>query len=257
MAPLDYGYGIRSDFGRNKTVRILVNPGTSVKWKLLDWDYWKTPLPKRAVYIDKKEGCRNVVTAYTGCSDCHANKLTPSQRTNDGYGGYVYYYDKGTNYDKNEYQILIEDPIKKYEILSLELEESLALKEVKSILSTSEVINNSNASVGYKESIGMDETRSSSWSHSIHWEVGIGVEFGPMLHKWSINAKIGGNHQWGESETISKKSTSEAEGRVPGNHGVKIKLSSKQTQKDVPYKAKVKITYDDGSTRTGKKVIIF
>ena len=267
MAPLDYGYAINSEFGRNKSVKILVNPGGSMKWKLLDWDGWKTMIPKSAVYIDKKERCKNIVTAYIDCSDCRDDKLIPSQRTNDG--GYVYYvYNKKTRYDNNEYQILIESGITKYEILSLELEESLAVEDVKTIVSsasTSVVINKSSVPVPYEKSLTLAATQSSSWDHSIHWEVGIGVEvkvvgkipfFAEAETTMSINAKFGHSYGWGGSEESSTSSTDVARGQVPGNHGVKIQMTAKKTQKDVPYKAKVRLTYDDGTTKTGKKVII-
>ena len=258
MAPLDYDYAISSEFGKNKAVRILVNPGGSVKWKLVDWEYNKGAPPKSAVYIDEQEHCKNVVTAYTDCSDCRPNKLTPSQRTKDGYVYYI--YDKKTSYDNNEYKILVEEGIKKYKLISLELEESVALEDVKAISRTSEVINNAPTPRDYEKNLALDVTQSSSWSHSIHWEVGVGLEIGVASvakYNWSLNAKGGGNHPWGRSETFSKNLTSTARGRVPAKHGVKITLRATQTQKEVPYKAQVEITYDDGTTRTGKKVILF
>ena len=262
--------GLRSGFGRNKTVRILVNPGGSVKWKLVDWYRNKAPtFPKGAVYIDEQDYCKNVVSAYTDCTGCRANKLTPSQV---GKGGYVYYYDSEftkkmifnynpTRYDSNEYKVLIEAGIKKYEIISLEVKESSALKDVKKVSSTTKVINTSSAPVDYEKSVALAITQSSSWDHSIHWEVGTGVEVsvgtpGVASITGSINAKIGGNHQWGGSETYSTTATDTARIQVPGNHGVKIHMMGTQTQKDVPYKAKVRLTYDDDTTRTGKKVII-
>ena len=62
------------DFGRNFSVRILVNPGRSVKWDLVDWDWDKGAAPpKSAVYIDNNEYCKNVVTGYTDCSYCKTN----------------------------------------------------------------------------------------------------------------------------------------------------------------------------------------
>ena len=258
MAPLDYDYAISSEFGKNKAVRILVNPGGSVKWKLVDWEYNNGAPPKSAVYIDGQERCKNVVTAYDSYSCSICRNLTPSQRTKDGYVYYI--YAKSVRYDSNEYKILVEEGIKKYKIISLELEESVALEDAKAIFSTSEVINNAPTPRDYAESLALDVTQSSTWSHSIHWEVGVGLEIGVVgvaKYAWSINAKGGGNHQWGGSETFSKTSTSTARGQVPAKHGVKITLRATQTQKEVPYKAQVEITYDDGTKRTGKEVILF
>lgn len=250
VAPLDWESGISSNFGRNEAVKILVNPGRSVKWNLVDWDWEKSkgPLPKSAVYIDEKEHCKNVVTAYTDCYYCRPNKLTPSQRAKDGY---VYYYDNGAKYDSNEYKILIEEGIKKYELISLELEESSALEEVKTISKTSDQLNPGRSAVEYEEILSLEVTESSSWSHSINWEVGVSAELGaPGLAKWTFHGKVGGNHGWGTSETFSRTATSTARGEVPPNHGVKITMTGQKTQKEVPYKAQVKITYDDDSTRT-------
>ena len=100
---------------------------------------------------------------------------------------------------------------------------------------------------------------SKSWSHSVELGVKVGVEvevtspgkalLGGASATYGFEASFGYSHGWGSGESISHEVSHAANINVPPRSKIKVKIVGRQTIEDVPYTAKYRIKYDDGSTR--------
>ena len=100
---------------------------------------------------------------------------------------------------------------------------------------------------------------SKSWSHSVEVGVSVGVEvevtspgkalLGGASATYGFEASFGYSHGWGSGESISHEVSHAANINVPPRSKIKVKIVGRQTIEDVPYTAKYRIKYDDGSTR--------
>jgi len=236
--------------------RYLVNPANSVKYEWVDWYRGKNNygFPRNTVFVDKSQTCGTKVATYTD-SNCGTTGNNPAQVDSDGY---VYYACGGNSWDSNEYKLLVETNIKNYELLEINFEEAKATKNEKQIRSTRKVENKSKIKAKHSTSLSLRSTEISTWDHSISWNVGYTFSFGATVtagvvaansqHSFAFN--VGGNHAWGTGRTFQTTATDSVSVELPPFHGIDVEIVATEKRQDIPYTAKVKITYDDGSKKT-------
>ena len=105
-------------------------------------------------------------------------------------------------------------------------------------------------------------TSSKSWSHSVQVGVSFGVQvevttpgkalLGGASATYGFQASFSYSHGWGSGVSTSRTVTHSADENVPPRSRIKVKMVIMQTIEDVPYTAKYKITYTDGSTKIVK-----
>jgi len=225
---------------KNSKYRVLVNPGNSVDFTWLDWDYSK-PFPKNVVYGDKR--CELKVATYTD-SIIH-NIFGGYQAGQVDKDGYIYYgsgyhYD----YDYNEYKILVEHDVKEYELLSIEYHISEATKVINQAIKEFTFINNDTEPATRRTTLSLSEISSSTWSHAITWGVGqfgsFKISVGPEALAGSVEStlgysiKVGGSHGWGGSEEVSVVGSETVIKKVPPKSEAKVTMSAEVSHENVP-----------------------
>ena len=260
-----------SDTGR----RFLVNPGNSVDLRWVDGEYGK-PFPSTSVFGDKTCDLRvatyynswNHIAPWTGFSKSSwrkwdMGKLPTSTRAQGAQvdkDGYVYWPDNDTwQWDSHEYKLLTTIGIKKYHIISINFKPEQGSKRTKKVVTTSRVVNHGNFQERKKVAISIEETETSHWDHSITWNVqhngNFEISAGPKALAGSVTKTfgyaidVGGQHSWGEGKATRATVTSEQWVTVPAKHRKNVKLIGKKSNVDLPYEAKVRLTYDDGTER--------
>merc|ERR1712110_372030 len=142
--------------------------------------------------------------------------------------GHVF-YNHGPNYphgpgegwywDNNEYDLLIERSVKKIELLELD----------------------------YKEPI---DKRTSRFEGEV--ESPGKALLGGAKATYKFETSFSYSHGWGSGNDKSRWATQTVTKNVPAMHKIRIKLFMMQNIVDVPYTAKYRVTYEDGSTKIVK-----
>ena len=237
--------------------RVLVNPGNSVDFTWLDWDYSK-PFPKNAVYGDRT--CELRVATYLDSSNNFGyGRLQAGQVDKDGYIYYGSTTSGSWNYDSNEYKILVENGVKEYELLSIKYNIPESTKVIKQTVKEFTVTNNDNKASTTRTTLSLSETSSSTWSHAITWglehsgsfkiSVGPAALAGSVEKTFGYSINLGGSHGWGGSESISVVGSETVVKEMPPRSEAKVTMSVQVSHENVPYEAKVRIIYADNSHR--------
>ena len=66
---------------------------------------------------------------------------------------------------------------------------------------------------------------------------------------YGFEASFSYSHGWGSGESTTRTVRHGAEEKVPPRSRIKVKMVIMQTTENVPYTAKYKVTYDDGTTK--------
>ena len=245
----------------DKGIRFLVNPGNSIDIRWVEGKYGK-PFPSNSVFGDKT--CDLRVATYLDSANHKAPWLSSKSGRAQGAqvdkDGYVYWPDDGTWYwDSNEYKLLTTIGIKKYHIISMKFKEGQGSKRTKRLVTEGETENDGNSQATQKISMSRSETESSHWDHSISWNVqqngNFEISAGPDALAGSVTASygyaidLGGQHSWGKETATVVTTTKEVEVTVPAKSRKRAKMIGKMSNVDLPYEAKVRLTYDDGTER--------
>jgi len=247
------------ELGKYLPFRVLVNPGNSVDFTWLDWDYSK-PFPKNVVYGDRRCGLK--VATYLDSANYFLYESLQAGQVDKN--GYIYYgtlrsRSSSWNYDWNEYKILVEKDIKEYKLLSIKYNIPEATKNIKQSIREFTFINDDIETTTRRTTLSFSETSSSTWSHSITWNTeqsgSFKISVGPQALAGSVeqtfgySIKVGGSHGWGGSLSENVVGSETVVKEMPPKSGAKVTMSVQVSHENVPYEAKVKIVYEDDTHR--------
>ena len=249
-------YPSRSEF------QMLHNPEGAAQYTWLPWPEGTDDLnfPLGVVRSSKEQHCSDLKLARY--HDDHETSLV------DG-DGYVYYqHGPGDNWywDNNEYDLLVEKTVTKIELLELDYGDIINREERRfegeGDKSTSEtsMTNSDSEETELTKELEMSYTNKKSWSHSLEFSVGIGVELevtspakpltGGAAARFRFDTSFSSTDGWAGGDEKTRVARLSVTKKVPAKSRIKVKMFMIQTNMDVPYTAKYRLTYQDGSVKT-------
>ena len=249
-------YPPRSDF------QVLHNPEGAAQYTWLPWPEGTDNLnfPLGVVRSSNEQHCSDLKLARY--DDHQENSLV------DG-DGYVYYQlgpGEGWYWDNNEYDLLVEKTVTKIELLELDYGDIMNREERRfegeGDKSTSEASMNNYDSTETEvtHALEMRYTNKKSWSHSMELSVGIGVELevtspakalaGGAAARFRFDTSNSQTDGWAGGDDKTRVARLSVTKKVPAKSRIKVKMFMTQTTMDVPYTAKYRLTYQDGSSKT-------
>ena len=247
---------------RRSGYQLLYNPEGAAKYTWVPWPEGTGNLnfPLGVVRSSDEQHCSDLKLARY--HDHGENALV------DG-DGYVYYQrGPGTNWywDNNEYDLLVEKTVTKIELLELDygdiMKEERRKFEGEGDKSTSQttMTNSDSSESTITKTLRMTYTNKKSWSHSIDISVGIGVELelespgkalaGGAAARFRFDTTFSNSNGWAGGDEKTTSAEVSVMKTVPPKSRIKLKAFMIQTIMDVPYTAKYRLTYTDGSTKT-------
>merc|ERR1712106_90712 len=241
---------------RYSNFQLLYNPDGVAQFTWRPWPKGTDDLnfPHEVVKSDKK--CNLMVGRY---NDHNENAWVDSD-------GYVYYQhgpDEGWYWDNNEYDLLVERTVKKIELLDLQYQrvQNKKTKKFEGDKSTSETLmtNRDEEETELSTTLSMSYTDSKSWTHSVQIGVSFGVEvevtspgkalLGGAAARYKFDASFSYTNGWQGGEARTRTVSQTATKQVPPNHRIRVNMFMTQTTEDVPFTAKSRLNYEDGSTK--------
>ena len=249
-------YPPRSDF------QLLHNPEGAAQYTWLPWPEGTGNLnfPLGVVRSSNKQHCSDLKLARY--HDHLENSLV------DG-NGYVYYQHgpgEGRYWDNNEYDLLVEKTVTKIELLELDYGDIIKREERRFAgegdKSTSETVmtNSDSTETEITQTLSMKYTNKKSWSHSFEFSVGIGVKLevsspakaltGGFSARFRFDTSFSQANGWAGGDEKTCTAELRVTKKVPAKTRIKVKMIMTQRIMDVPYTAKYRLTFQDGSVKT-------
>ena len=132
-------------------------------------------------------------------------------------------------------------------------------ERTKKVVTTSEVVNKGNFQETKRVTMSLSETETSHWDHSISWnlqqsgdfEISVGPDAlaGSVTTTFGYTIDVGGQHSWGGESATTVEVTAEQEITVPRKSRKRVHMTGKKSNVDLPYEAKVRLTYADLTER--------
>ena len=237
---------------------VLYNPNGVSNYAWRPWPKGTDNLNFPLGVVKSDDSCNLMIGRY---QDYGENALIDGE-------GYVYYQHgpgEGWYWDNDEYDIMVERSVKKIELLELDYKEPINRKtsrfEGEGDRSTSKhlLINRDNTETEISASLSMAYTDQKSWSHSVSFSIKFGVDvevtspgkalLGGAGATYKFEKLFSYSHGWGGGNARSREASQSVTKNVPPKHRIRVKMFMMQNIVDVPYTAKYRITYEDGSTK--------